>query len=439
MASYFNNIAKVNYEGESSTNPFAYKHYNSEQVILGKTMAQHLRLAVCYWHTFCWNGSDMFGVGALDRQWQKVADPLGGAKQKAEIAFEFFSKLGLPYYCFHDVDIAPDAPTFKEYQYNVNTIVDLLAQKQAETGVKLLWGTANCFTNPRYMSGAASNPNPEVFAWAAAQVVSAMEATKKLGGENYVLWGGREGYETLLNTDLKREREQLGRFMQMVVEHKHKIGFKGTLLIEPKPQEPTKHQYDYDVATVYGFLKQFGLEKEIKVNIEANHATLAGHTFQHEIASAATLGIFGSIDANRGDPQSGWDTDQFPNSVEENTLVMYEILKAGGFTTGGFNFDAKIRRQSIYPDDLFHAHIGAVDVLALSFKRAAKMIEDETLQKLVNARYSGWDSDFGKKILSGSASLQDLANKVAAEELNPQPVSGQQEYLENLVNSYIYR
>lgn len=402
-------------------------------------MAEHLRLAVCYWHTFCWNGNDMFGVGSLDRQWQKVANPLEGAKQKADIAFEFFSKLGLPYYCFHDVDIAPDAPTFKEYQYNVNTIVDLLAQKQAETGVKLLWGTANCFTNPRYMSGAASNPNPEVFAWAAAQVVTAMEATKKLGGENYVLWGGREGYETLLNTDLKREREQLGRFMQMVVEHKHKIGFKGTLLIEPKPQEPTKHQYDYDVATVYGFLKQFGLENEIKVNIEANHAMLAGHTFQHEIASAAALGIFGSIDANRGDPQLGWDTDQFPNSVEENTLVMYEILKAGGFTTGGFNFYAKIRRQSIHPDDLFHAHIGAVDVLALSLKRAAKMIEDETLQKLVNARYSGWDSDFGKQILAGSASLQDLANKVAAEELNPQPVSGQQEYLENLVNSYIYR
>ena len=288
------------------------------------------------------------------------------------------------------------------------------------------------------MSGAATNPNPEVFAWAAAQVFNAMNATQRLGGENYVLWGGREGYETLLNTDLKREREQIGRFMQMVVEHKHKIGFKGTLLIEPKPQEPTKHQYDYDVATVYGFLKQFGLEKEIKVNIEANHATLAGHTFQHEIATACALDIFGSIDANRGDPQLGWDTDQFPNSVEENTLVMYEILKHGGFTTGGFNFDAKIRRQSIDPYDLFYAHIGAIDVLALSLKRAAKMLQEETLQKIVNERYAGWNSELGQYILQGKTSLETLAQLVQQKDLAPKPVSGQQEYLENLVNQVIY-
>jgi len=439
MTNYFNQVDKVQYAGENSTNPFAFKHYNPTQQILGKTMAEHLRLAVCYWHTFCWNGNDMFGVGSLDRYWQKNTDLLAGAKQKADIAFEFLQKLGVPYYCFHDVDIAPEGNSFKEYQYNFHTMVDILAQKQAETGLKLLWGTANCFTNPRYMSGAATNPNPEVFAWAAGQVFNAMNATQKLGGENYVLWGGREGYETLLNTDLKREREQMGRFMQMVVEHKHKIGFNGTLLIEPKPQEPTKHQYDYDVATVYGFLKQFGLEKEIKVNIEANHATLAGHTFQHEIATAAALDIFGSIDANRGDPQSGWDTDQFPNSVEENTLVIYEILKAGGFTTGGFNFDAKVRRQSIDPNDLFHAHIGAIDVLALSLKKAAKMLEDQTLQNLVDSRYAGWSGELGQQILAGKTSLQALAQQVETQGLNPLPVSGQQEYLENLVNRYIYR
>ena len=335
------------------------------------------------------------------------------------------------------MDVAPEGHSYAEYVKNFNTIVDLLAQKQAETGVKLLWGTANCFSNPRYMSGAATNPNPEIFARAAAQVFNAMNATKRLGGENYVLWGGREGYETLLNTDLRREREQIGRFMQMVVEHKHKIGFKGTLLIEPKPQEPTKHQYDYDVATVYGFLKQFGLEKEIKVNIEANHATLAGHTFQHEIATAASLDILGSIDANRGDPQLGWDTDQFPNSVEENTLALYEILKAGGFTTGGFNFDAKIRRQSTDPYDLFHGHIGAIDVLALSLKRAAKLLEDKALENIVEQRYAGWNGELGQQILSGNSSLEALAK--AAENLDPQPVSGQQEYLENIVNHYIYR
>ena len=437
MSNYFDKIAKVQYEGVNSTNPFAFKHYNPQEVILGKTMEEHLRLAVCYWHTFCWEGNDMFGVGSLNRSWQKVSNPLEAAKQKAEIAFEFLQKLGVPYYCFHDVDVAPEGNSYAEYVKNFNTIVDLLEQKQAETGVKLLWGTANCFSNPRYMSGAATNPNPEIFARAAAQVFNAMNATKRLGGENYVLWGGREGYETLLNTDLRREREQIGRFMQMVVEHNHKIGFKGTLLIEPKPQEPTKHQYDYDVATVYGFLKQFGLEKEIKVNIEANHATLAGHTFQHEIATAASLDILGSIDANRGDPQLGWDTDQFPNSVEENTLALYEILKAGGFTTGGFNFDAKIRRQSTDPYDLFHGHIGAIDVLALSLKRAVKLLEDKALENIVEQRYAGWRGELGQQILSGKSSLEALAK--AAENLDPQPVSGQQEYLENIVNHYIYR
>ncbi len=439
MTNYLNNIDKVRYEGPDSTKTFAYKYYDANQVTLGKTMAEHLRLAVCYWHTFCWNGTDMFGLGSLDRSWQKNAGTLEAAKQKADIAFEFFTKLGVPYYCFHDVDVAPEGNSIKDYIHNFNTITDILERKQAETGVKLLWGTANCFSHPRYMSGASTNPNPEVFAWAATQVYHAMNATKRLGGENYVLWGGREGYETLLNTDLKREREQIGRFMQMVVEHKHNIGFNGTLLIEPKPQEPTKHQYDYDVAMVYGFLNQFGLENEIKVNIEANHAILAGHTFQHEVATAFALDIFGSIDANRGDPQLGWDTDQFPNSVEENTLVMYEILKNGGFTTGGFNFDAKIRRQSTDPYDLFYAHIGAIDVLALSFKRAAQILEEQRLQQIVDARYAGWRQSLGQQILQGNASLAQLAQAVEQQGLDPQPVSGKQEYLENLVNGYIYR
>ncbi|MBE2897981.1 xylose isomerase [Pasteurellaceae bacterium TAE3-ERU1] len=439
MAEFFEKIDRVKYEGVNTTNPFAYRYYDADKVVLGKTMAEHLRMAVCYWHTFCWNGTDMFGAGSLQRPWQKEPTALEAAKQKADIAFEFISKLGLPFYCFHDIDIAPEGNSFKDYVHNFNTIVDILGEKQAETGIKLLWGTANCFSNPRYMSGAASNPNPEVFACAATQVANAMGATKKLGGANYVLWGGREGYETLLNTDLKREREQLGRFMQLVVEHKYKIGFDGTLLIEPKPQEPTKHQYDYDVATVYGFLKQFGLEDEIKVNIEANHATLAGHTFQHEIATATALGIFGSIDANRGDAQSGWDTDQFPNSVEENALALYEILKAGGFTTGGFNFDAKIRRQSTCRYDLFHAHIGGVDVLAHALLVAAKMIEDDQLQALKDERYNGWNGELGQAILNGERSLQELANWVEQNDLNPQPVSGRQERLENIVNSYIYK
>ncbi|AUG98587.1 xylose isomerase [Pectobacteriaceae bacterium CE70] len=438
MHAYFDQIEKVRFEGTNSTNPFAFRHYNPDQEILGKRMADHLRFAVCYWHTFCWNGSDMFGVGAFERPWQQSGDALALAKRKADIAFEFLSKLGAPYYCFHDVDVSPEGNSLKEYLNNFAEMVDILAAKQQESGVKLLWGTANCFTHPRYGAGAATNPDPEVFAWAATQVFTAMNATKTLGGENYVLWGGREGYETLLNTDLRQEREQIGRFMQMVVEHKHKIGFQGTLLIEPKPQEPTKHQYDYDVATVYGFLKQFGLEKEIKVNVEANHATLAGHTFHHEIATAIALGIFGSVDANRGDPQSGWDTDQFPNSVEENALVMHEILKAGGFTTGGLNFDAKVRRQSTDKYDLFYGHIGAMDTMALSLKVAARMIEDNQLNQLVAKRYAGWNSELGQQILQGKASLEMLSKYAESHQLAPHHQSGRQERLENLVNQYLF-
>lgn len=438
MASFFENIDKIQYEGTETSNPLAFRHYNAEEVVLGKTMAEHLRFAACYWHNFCWDGADVFGAGTFGRPWLQPGDAMSQAKLKAEVAFEFFSKLGVPFYSFHDIDVAPEGNSYAEYKRNFAAMVELLAQKQEETGVKLLWGTANVFSNPRFAAGAASNPDPEVFAYAASQVFNAMNATKTLGGANYVLWGGREGYETLLNTDLRKEREQLGRFMQMVVEHKEKIGFKGTLLIEPKPQEPTKHQYDYDTATVYGFLKQFGLENEFKVNIEANHATLAGHSFQHEIATAFSLGLFGSIDANRGDPQLGWDTDQYPNSVEELSLIMFEILKSGGFTTGGMMFDTKLRRQSIDPADLFYGHIGAMDTIALALKKAAAMLENDTLSNAIEKRYAGWNSDLGNAISTGEHSLASLAQYVEDNALAPKHVSGQQELLENQVNRVLF-
>ncbi|MDR3412170.1 MAG: xylose isomerase [Formivibrio sp.] len=438
MQSVFNAFNKVSFEGLTSQNSLAFHHYHPDEKILGKSMKEHLRMAVCYWHTFCWPGSDVFGSGTFGRPWHQGTDEMQMAMAKADAAFEFFSKINFPFYCFHDIDVAPEGNSIREYVNNFSRVVDYLGRKQQDTGVKLLWGTANCFSHPRYAAGASTNPNPEVFAWAATQVFNAMNATHKLGGENYVLWGGREGYETLLNTDLKRERAQFGRFLQMVVEHKHKIGFSGTILIEPKPQEPTKHQYDYDTATVFGFLQQFGLEKEIKVNIEANHATLAGHSFQHEIATAVSLGVFGSIDANRGDPQNGWDTDQFPNSVEEMTLAMYEILKGGGFTTGGFNFDAKVRRQSSELVDLFHGHIGAADVLAIALKNAAKMLENDVLADLKTKRYAGWDADLGRRILAGELTLAQLAEHASSQNLAPVHASGQQERLENIVNRAIY-
>ncbi|QIA64853.1 xylose isomerase [Vibrio astriarenae] len=439
MTEYFKDIKKIQFEGKGSTNPLAFRHYDADKMILGKSMKEHLRFAACYWHNFRWGGADIFGDGTFDHEWLKASDPMEQARVKADAAFEFFAKLGVPYYCFHDTDVAPEGHSLKEYVNNFQTMVDVLEQKQEETGMKLLWGTANAFSNPRYMAGAGTNPDPKVFAYAATQIFNAMGATQRLGGENYVLWGGREGYETLLNTDLRQEREQLGRLMQMVVEHKHKIGFKGSILIEPKPQEPTKHQYDYDTATVYGFLKQFGLEKEIKVNIEANHATLAGHSFHHEVATATSLGIFGSIDANRGDAQLGWDTDQFPNSVEENTLVMYEILKAGGFTTGGFNFDARVRRPSTDLADFFHGHIGGMDTMALSLERAAEMIENDVLSKNIAQRYADWNTDLGKKILSGDLSLEAVADYAVDNNIAPAKVSGRQEYLENIVNGFIYK
>ncbi|EBX4816857.1 xylose isomerase, partial [Salmonella enterica subsp. enterica serovar Newport] len=353
---FFGDIKPIKYQGPDSTDPLAYRFYNKDEVVLGKRMEDHLRFAIAYWHSFAWEGGDPFGGQTFDRPW--FGDTMEKAKLKADVAFEMFSLLGAPYYCFHDADVRPEGVDFTESKDRLDEIVDIFAEKQKQTGVKLLWGTANMFSNRRWMAGAATNPDPDVFAYAAATVKACMDATKKLGGENYVLWGGREGYETLLNTDLKQERLQAGRFLSMVVDYKKKIGFKGQILIEPKPQEPTKHQYDYDVATVYGFLKDFGLENEVKVNIEQGHAILAGHSFEHELALAGSLGILGSIDMNRNDYQSGWDTDQFPNNVPEMALAYYYILQAGGLKSGGTNFDAKIRRQSLDPQDLLIAHVG---------------------------------------------------------------------------------
>ncbi|AJQ97154.1 xylose isomerase [Gynuella sunshinyii] len=441
MKTYFDAISKIEYEGPKSENPLAFRHYDKDKLVMGKRLEEHLRFAVCYWHNFCWEGKDIFGLGTgtMNRPWHQPGDEMEMARMKMDAAFDFMAKLGAPYWCWHDYDIAPEGATIKESRNNFAAMLDVAEQKMAETGVKLLWGTANAFSNPRYMCGAATNPNPEVFAYAASQVQNAMAATHRLGGANYVLWGGREGYQNLMNTDLKRESEQLGRFLQMVVEYKHAIGFKGTILLEPKPQEPTKHQYDYDSATVFGFLQRFGLEKEIKVNIEVNHATLAGHSFHHEIATAASLGILGSVDANRGDYQNGWDTDQFPNSVDEMILPCYEIIKAGGFTTGGFNFDTKLRRESIDPDDMFHGHIGAMDTLALAYTKAADLYESGELQKVIENRYSGWNSELGEKILSGGINLKDLSQWAVDNDIDPKPQSGKQEYLENLVNRFIHK
>jgi xylose isomerase len=362
---------------------------------------------------------------------------MAAAKVKADVAFEFFAKLGAPFYCFHDRDIAPEGATPRESVNNFQAMVDVLGTKQQETGMKLLWGTANLFSHRRFMSGASTNPNPEIFAMGALQVKEAMDATLKLGGANYVLWGGREGYETLLNTRMGHELDQMGRFLNMVVEYKHKIGFKGAILLEPKPREPSKHQYDFDSATVYGFLCRHGLEKEIKVNIEANHATLAGHSFEHEIASAVDLGIFGSIDMNRGDMQCAWDTDQFPNSIPETALAMYLILKGGGFTTGGVNFDAKVRRQSIDPEDMFYGHIGGMDVTARALLIAEKMIADGRFAQFTEDRYAGWKTPMGQDLLNGKMTLDAVASHVLERNTDVRPVSGRQENLENLLNSFI--
>ena len=438
MSTYFSDIPRIAYEGPESSNPLAFKWYDKDRLVLGKRMEDHLRFAVCYWHSFCWNGFDPFGYdGTFERPWQQVADPMAAARLKADAAFDFFSRLGAPYYCFHDRDVAPEGSTPRESVNHLHEMVEVLQAKQAATGMKLLWGTANLFSHRRFMSGASTNPDPEIFALAALQVKEAMDATLKLGGENYVLWGGREGYETLLNTRVGHELDQMGRFMNMVVEYKHKIGFTGTILIEPKPREPTKHQYDYDTATVYGFLARYGLEKEIKVNIEANHATLSGHSFEHEIATAIDLGVFGSLDLNRGDMQCGWDTDQFPNSVPETALALYLILQAGGFTTGGLNFDAKVRRQSLDAEDMFHGHIGGMDVAARALLIAEKMIADGRLARHVDDRYAGWAAPFGQDLMAGRLGLSEVAARALERNRDTRPVSGRQELLENLLNSYL--
>ncbi len=418
----------------------SYRVYEPDRLVLGKRMEDQLRIAVCYWHSFNWPGSDVFGMGTFDRPWLEptATDPMAAARQKMDAAFEFFSKLGVPFFCFHDVDIAPAGATFSDSARNLDDMVTYAEKKMAETGKRVLWGTANLFSHPRYAAGAATNPDPDVFAYAAAQVKHALEATHRLGGANYVLWGGREGYETLLNTDLRREAQQLARFLHLVAEHKHKIGFEGTLLIEPKPAEPTKHQYDYDCQSVHGFLERFDLIDEYRVNIEANHATLAGHSFHHEVAYSVSNGIFGSIDANRGDYQNGWDTDQFPNSVDELCLVLYEILRGGGFTTGGFNFDTKLRRQSLDRNDLFHGHVGGIDTLARALLVAAELVERETIAVPLNRRYAGWENGVGAGILSGAETLDSLEARVMAGEIDPRPVSGRQELLENRVNRVIW-
>ena len=435
MSQFFGDIEPIRHEGPESRNPMAFRYYEPDRLVMGKRMEDHLRMAVCYWHSFCWPGGDPFGGQTFERPW--FGETLADAELKADVAYDMFTLLGVPYFCFHDRDIAPEGASLAESNANVRHIADRLAAKMADGKTKLLWGTANLFSNRRFMAGAATNPDPDVFAYAAAQVKNCLDVTKDLGGENYVLWGGREGYETLLNTDLGQEQDQLGRFLNMVVAYKHKIGFDGTILIEPKPQEPTKHQYDYDVATVYGFLRRYGLEDEVKVNIEVGHAFLAGHSFEHEIATAAALGIFGSIDINRNDLQSGWDTDQFPNNAAEVALALYYILKAGGFASGGLNFDAKLRRQSLDPEDLLMAHIGGMDVCARGLLAAAAMIEDGALDRHLADRYAGWRTPEGQAMLKGERGLDDIAARVESEGLDPQPRSGRQEYLENLVNGYL--
>jgi xylose isomerase len=432
---FFGGVAPISFEGATSENPLAYRYYDSTRVVLGKTIAEHLRPAVCYWHNFAWAGTDMFGAATFERPW--FAETMAAARLKADVAFEMFQRLGVPFFTFHDRDVVPEGASLADFGRNLAEMTDYFQEKIKDTGVKLLWGTANLFSHPRYMAGAATNPDPDVFAYAAAQVKNALDATRKLDGANYVLWGGREGYETLLNTDMKRELNQFGRFLSMVVEYKHRSGFKGTLLIEPKPQEPTKHQYDYDVATVYGFLQRFGLEKEVKVNIEVGHAVLAKHSFEHEVATAASLGILGSVDANRNDYQSGWDTDQFPNNAAELIPAMYAILRSGGLGSGGFNFDAKVRRQSIDPADLLYGHIGGLDVCAHALLAAARLIEDGKFDAFLNERYAGWANPKAQAMLAPDATLDGVAARAMAERLDPKPRSGRQEWVENLINRYL--
>jgi xylose isomerase len=434
---FFSTAEPISYRGLEAETPYAFRWYDKDRLVAGKRLEEHLRFAVCYWHSFCWPGGDPFGGETFLRPWHHGGDPMALAKAKAEIAFELFRVLDVPFFTFHDTDVAPEGSSLRESIDNLKAIADIFAAKMETAKVRLLWGTANLFSHRRYMAGAATNPDPDVFAYAAGQVRAALETTHMLGGANYVLWGGREGYETLLNTDMRRELDQLGRFVSLVVEHKHKIGFAGPILIEPKPKEPTKHQYDFDVAACYGFLERYGLTKDVKLNLEQNHAILAGHSFQHEIALANALGVFGSLDINRGDELLGWDTDQFAMNVPEMALCFHEILRGGGFTTGGLNFDAKIRRQSIDPDDLIHAHVGSMDACARAFLAAFQMLEAGTLTGPLAERYAGWDAPHARAMLDGSVSLADIGERALAQGLDPKPRSGRQEYLEGLVNRFV--
>ncbi|WP_292294608.1 xylose isomerase [Marivita sp.] len=431
---FFDGIPAIAYEGPDSTNPLAFHHYNPDETVMGKRMEDHLRFAVAYWHSFAWEGGDPFGGQTFVRPWHPQ-DDMGRAKMKADVAFEMFDILDAPFFCWHDADIRPEQGNYADNLATLNEITDYIGEKMESSRTRLLWGTANMFSHRRWMSGASTNPDPDVFAFAAATVKSCMDATHKLGGANYVLWGGREGYETLLNTDLTQELDHMGRFLSMVVDYKHKIGFEGQILVEPKPQEPSKHQYDFDVATCIGFLRKYGLETEVKLNIEQGHAILAGHSFEHELALAASEGMLGSIDMNRNDYQSGWDTDQFPNNTPEVALAYYHVLKSGGFTQGGTNFDAKLRRQSIDAEDLVAAHVGGMDICARGLKAAAAMIEDGGLEKALSDRYAGWQSPEAQAMLTSD--LGSITQRVLDDGINPEPRSGRQEILENYVNRFV--
>jgi xylose isomerase len=433
---YFPQIGKIQFEGKESDNPLAFRYYDPNRVIAGKTMKEHFKFAIAYWHSFCGTGGDPFGPGTIVHPWDASPDPVQRAKDKMDAAFEFFNKIGVDYYCFHDVDLIEEGPSLAAYESRMQTITAYAAAHQKSSGVKLLWGTANVFSNPRYMNGASTNPNFEAVAFAGTQVKNAIDATIQLGGENYVFWGGREGYMSLLNTDMKREKEHLGQFLTMARDYARKNGFKGTFLIEPKPMEPTKHQYDYDSETVIGFLRHFGLDKDFKLNIEVNHATLAGHTFQHELQVAADAGMLGSIDANRGDYQNGWDTDQFALNLQELTESMLVILAAGGLQGGGVNFDAKLRRNSTDPEDLFLAHIGSMDAFARGLIIASDILEKSDYLERRKNRYSSFDKGTGKAFEEGKLSLEDL-RAYAFEVGEPAAISGKQEYFENLINRFI--
>ena len=433
---YYQGIGEINYEGKESDNPLAYKYYNPERIVAGKSMRDHFKFAVAYWHTFGGQGSDPFGPGTQNFPWDQPKDPMDAAKAKADAAFEFITKMGFDYFCFHDFDLIQEGKNFKESEDQLSAIVAYIKEKQAASGVKLLWGTANCFSNPRYMNGAATNPEFNVVARAGAQIKLALDATIALNGENYVFWGGREGYMSLLNTNIKKELDHMGRFLGMARDYARGKGFKGNFFIEPKPMEPMKHQYDFDAATVIGFLNTYGLQDDFKLNLEFNHATLAGHTMQHEMTIAASHNMLGSIDANRGDYQNGWDTDQFPNNITEVTEAMLVFLKAGGLQGGGINFDAKIRRNSTDLDDIFHAHIGGVDTFARALLIADKIITSSPYEELIKNRYNSFDSGKGKDFEHGKLVLEDLYDIAASQgELSPQ--SGKQELFENIINQYI--